>query len=71
MQLIARRATEVIGAGRIAPGDDALRVLHGQSFIDDPTRVLRLARYRARLHFDVEAETARLARQALASSALP
>jgi tRNA nucleotidyltransferase (CCA-adding enzyme) len=47
-----------------------LRILHEQSFSDDPTRVLRLARYRGRLHFDVEDETARRARQALASRAL-
>jgi tRNA nucleotidyltransferase (CCA-adding enzyme) len=38
-----------------------LRVFHEQSFVDDPTRVLRLARYRARLGFAVVPETARLA----------
>ena len=47
-----------------------LRVLHENSFIDDPIRLLRLARYRARLRFDVEPETARLARGALAAGAL-
>jgi len=47
-----------------------LRVLHAQSFVDDPTRVLRLARYGARLAFGVDEETARLARAALASGAL-
>ena len=31
-----------------------LRVLHDASFIDDPTRLLRLARYRARLGFELE-----------------
>jgi tRNA nucleotidyltransferase (CCA-adding enzyme) len=47
-----------------------LRGLHAQSFVDDPTRVLRLARYGARLAFGVDEETARLARAALASGAL-
>jgi tRNA nucleotidyltransferase (CCA-adding enzyme) len=48
----------------------SLRVLHERSFRDDPTRLLRLARYAARLGFEVEAETARLARDALAVGAL-
>jgi tRNA nucleotidyltransferase (CCA-adding enzyme) len=39
-----------------------LRVLHEQSFIDDPTRLLRLARYAERLGFAVEPLTERLAR---------
>jgi tRNA nucleotidyltransferase (CCA-adding enzyme) len=36
-------------------------VLHERSFADDPTRVLRLARYAERLGFAVEPNTARLA----------
>jgi tRNA nucleotidyltransferase (CCA-adding enzyme) len=47
-----------------------LRVLHDASFSDDPTRLLRLARYRARLRFEIEPHTAVLARQALAADAL-
>jgi tRNA nucleotidyltransferase (CCA-adding enzyme) len=47
-----------------------LRVLHEQSFIDDPTRLLRMARYRARLGFEVEESTAGLARTAIAARAL-
>jgi tRNA nucleotidyltransferase (CCA-adding enzyme) len=47
-----------------------IRVLHPDSFIDDPTRLLRLARYRARLGFEVEEETARLAAGALSTGAL-
>ncbi len=34
-----------------------LRVLHDRSFIDDPTRMLRLVRYAARLEFAVAAST--------------
>jgi tRNA nucleotidyltransferase (CCA-adding enzyme) len=43
-----------------------LRVLHPGSFSDDPTRLFRLVRYRARLGFEVEPETAELAGRALA-----
>ncbi len=50
--------------------DGLLRVLHDESFRDDPTRLLRMARYRARLGFEVDADTARLARDALTSHAL-
>jgi len=56
-------ALEDLAAGR-------LRVLQARSFIDDPTRLLRLGRYRARLGFEVEPDTARLAESALASGAL-
>ena len=48
----------------------ALRVLHDGSFRDDPTRLLRLARYAGRLGFAVEAHTAALARLAVAVGAL-
>ncbi len=47
-----------------------LRVLHDASFLDDPTRLLRLARYRARLGFEIEPHTAELARKALEGGAL-
>ncbi len=47
-----------------------LRVLHEHSFIDDPTRLLRLARYRARLGFELERATAALAAEALRGGAL-
>jgi tRNA nucleotidyltransferase (CCA-adding enzyme) len=40
-----------------------LRVLHARSFVDDPTRLLRLARYSTRLGFEVEPQTAGLAAQ--------
>ena len=47
-----------------------LRVLHDKSFRDDPTRLLRLARYRARLGFEVAPATGELARAAVAAHAL-
>jgi tRNA nucleotidyltransferase (CCA-adding enzyme) len=56
-------ALEDLAAGR-------LRVLHEGSFLDDPTRLLRLGRYRARLGFSVERQTARLAAEALAAGSL-
>jgi tRNA nucleotidyltransferase (CCA-adding enzyme) len=47
-----------------------LRVLHERSFVDDPTRLLRLTRYQSRLGFDVEPRTSELAREAVESEAL-
>lgn len=41
-----------------------LRVLHPRSFVDDPTRALRAARYAARLEFELEGETEAALRQA-------
>jgi tRNA nucleotidyltransferase (CCA-adding enzyme) len=59
----AKHALEDLAAGR-------LRVLHEQSFVDDPTRLLRLARYRARLGFALESRTAELAAESVAAGAL-
>jgi tRNA nucleotidyltransferase (CCA-adding enzyme) len=47
-----------------------LRVLHDESFIDDPTRLFRLARYAGRLRFTVEPHTRELAQTALRTGAL-
>jgi tRNA nucleotidyltransferase (CCA-adding enzyme) len=46
-----------------------LRVLHEASFIDDPTRLLRLARYRARLGFEIDDRTLGLVRDAVGRDA--
>ena len=46
-----------------------LRVLHDASFRDDPTRLWRIARYAARLGFELEPHTARLAAEAVAGGA--
>ncbi|HYB24907.1 MAG TPA: hypothetical protein VED41_13980, partial [Solirubrobacteraceae bacterium] len=59
----AEHALDDLASGR-------LRVLHERSFIDDPTRLWRLARYRARLRFQAEARTAQLAGAAVAAGAL-
>ncbi len=47
-----------------------LRVLHDASFIDDPTRLLRLARYAGRLGFTAEPHTRALVDDAVRSGAL-
>jgi tRNA nucleotidyltransferase (CCA-adding enzyme) len=51
-------------AGRADLEAGLLRVLHDRSFIDDPTRALRAARYAARFGFALEPETAELLRGA-------
>ena len=67
---------EAAGALKAVPGALAdlqarlLRVLHDRSFSDDPTRLLRLARYRGRLGFEIEPRTLELALAAIAAGAL-
>lgn len=48
------------GLGDLEAG--LLRVLHPGSFVDDPTRAMRAARYAARLGFTLDRETLHLAR---------
>lgn len=73
VMLGGQRPGEVLHA---APGaledlrSGRLRVLHDASFLDDPTRLLRLARYAARLGFEIEPHTAALAAQAVRERAL-
>ncbi len=47
-----------------------IRVLHDQSFIDDPTRIYRAVRLGARLGFSIERRTEELMREAIADGAL-
>lgn len=47
-----------------------IRILYPQSFRDDPTRILRAARYAARFNFPLVDDTRPLLRQALADHAL-
>jgi tRNA nucleotidyltransferase (CCA-adding enzyme) len=56
------------GVGDIGAG--LIRVMHERSFLDDPTRLLRAIRYATRLGFDLDPETERLAREAVAADAL-
>jgi tRNA nucleotidyltransferase (CCA-adding enzyme) len=56
-------ALEDLRAGR-------LRVLHDASFLDDPTRILRLVRYATRLGFEIEPHTTSLVAAALECGAL-
>jgi tRNA nucleotidyltransferase (CCA-adding enzyme) len=51
-------------------GAGVIRVLHEDSFRDDPTRLLRAVRYAARLGFALEPGTERLARAAIDAGAL-
>jgi tRNA nucleotidyltransferase (CCA-adding enzyme) len=48
----------------------SIRVLHEQSFLDDPTRIFRAVRLATRLGFSLESQTARLLESAVASGAL-
>ena len=50
--------------------DGVVRVLHERSFEDDPTRILRAARYESRLGFVMDVDTEGLAREAVAGGAL-
>lgn len=69
-------AVDLAGTLHAVPGAEEdlaarrLRVLHDRSFLDDPTRLWRLARYAARLGFAIEPETERLARAAVEEGAL-
>ena len=56
--------------GRLDLEDRLLRVLHDDSFADDPTRILRGLRLASRLGLDWERHTARLVDAAVASGVL-
>jgi tRNA nucleotidyltransferase (CCA-adding enzyme) len=54
--------------GRRDLSGGVIRVLHGESFVDDPTRLLRALRYEARFGFRMDEQTERLAREAAAGA---
>jgi tRNA nucleotidyltransferase (CCA-adding enzyme) len=70
--LAAERLGELVDphGGRDDLRAGVLRVLHGGSFVDDPTRLLRAVRYAARLGFALEPDSERWARAAVADGAL-
>lgn len=72
MALGGERAGELVAAPQALADLEAakLRVLHDGSFRDDPTRLLRMARYASRLRFAIEPGTADLAREAVDRGAL-
>ena len=47
-----------------------VRILHPQSFLDDPTRIYRAIRLACRLHFELEGETCKRMREAIDGGAL-
>ncbi len=66
-----RRGELVAAPGALGDLDRRrLRVLHHASFADDPTRLLRLARYAARLRFAIAPGTRELAGEAVQGDAL-
>jgi tRNA nucleotidyltransferase (CCA-adding enzyme) len=70
--LTGERAGELRAVPAMLADLDArvLRVLHDASFVDDPTRMLRLTRYAARLGFSAEPHTRALLDQAVRGDAL-
>ncbi|HTR74278.1 MAG TPA: hypothetical protein VMH33_03350 [Solirubrobacterales bacterium] len=50
--------------GQVDLGEGVLRVIHDRSFVDDPTRLIRAARYAARFGFGLEEGTEKLLRAA-------
>jgi tRNA nucleotidyltransferase (CCA-adding enzyme) len=55
--------------GRADLDAGVIRILHPQSFRDDPTRLLRAVRYESRFGFQMDAKTEELAREAIAADA--
>ena len=56
------------GLGDLEAG--VIRILHGRSFLDDPTRLLRAVRYEVRLDFRMDDATEPAARAAIAEGAI-
>ncbi len=47
-----------------------IRILHAKSFLDDPTRIVRAARFKARLGFGMETNTLKILKSAVKDKAL-
>jgi tRNA nucleotidyltransferase (CCA-adding enzyme) len=47
-----------------------IRILYEQSFLDDPTRILRAARFKARLKFTMDRQTLKILKDSVKSKAL-
>jgi tRNA nucleotidyltransferase (CCA-adding enzyme) len=73
MAIPLRNGAELIDrhGGHDDLGRGLVRVLHPDSFVDDPTRALRAARYAARLGFELEPETEVLLRRTDLSTVSP
>ncbi len=70
MEVTARRSLVDPFGGRADLARRRLRVLHGRSFLDDPTRALRGVRYETRLGFLLEGGTRAALRAALEEGAM-
>ena len=69
---IAGASTELVDhhGGRADLSAGVIRILHRQSFRDDPTRILRAVRYAARFGFGMDVATQAALAEALAAGAL-
>lgn len=69
VQLTAPRAGRLLDffGGRPDLDQGLMRVLHANSFIEDPTRIFRAVRFAVRLGFQIEAQTEGYIRHAIAS----
>ena len=69
---IAGEAGELVDphGGRADLSAGIIRILHRQSFHDDPTRILRAVRYAARFGFQMDADTRVALAEALAAGAM-
>jgi tRNA nucleotidyltransferase/poly(A) polymerase len=69
MSLFSRNVADPTG-GKEDLQRRELRILHDQSFLDDPTRIFRALRLSTRLEFSIEQQTAERMREAIEASAL-
>ncbi|ERN40775.1 tRNA nucleotidyltransferase/poly(A) polymerase [Rubidibacter lacunae KORDI 51-2] len=71
LRLSAPRAGELLDffGGYLDLRAGLIRVLHANSFIEDPTRIYRAVRFAVRLHFELESQTVDYIHYAIASGA--